>query len=184
MQITHHPYYEVFPDGKIYSSLTGQYLSPILKHGYLYVDLGDGEGDFQRYAVHRLVAEAFIPNPSNLPCVNHKNHDRSDNRQNNLEWCSQRYNAIHGRGIPVMKCNVNNHEPDEWFPSASIASELTGTNKSSICNCIKGKRNNGRGIVEVKSAGGFWWRKATNEETATYSDAFWAQYEEYMKMKI
>ena len=43
--------------------------------------------------VHRLIARAFLPNPLNLPCINHKNGIRDDNRAVNLEWCTHRYNT-------------------------------------------------------------------------------------------
>lgn len=45
------------------------------------------------YLIHRLVAIAFLPNPDNLPCVNHKDEDKTNNNVNNLEWCSHRYNS-------------------------------------------------------------------------------------------
>lgn len=45
------------------------------------------------YLIHRLVAIAFLPNPNNLPCVNHKDEDKTNNNVNNLEWCSHRYNS-------------------------------------------------------------------------------------------
>ena len=45
------------------------------------------------YLIHRLVAEAFIPNPDNLPIINHKDEDKSNNCVENLEWCSHRYNS-------------------------------------------------------------------------------------------
>lgn len=51
------------------------------------------EGTVTTHPIHRLVAVAFIPNPDNLPEVNHKNEDKSDSRASNLEWCTRDYNA-------------------------------------------------------------------------------------------
>lgn len=45
------------------------------------------------YSIHRLVAEAYLDNPDNLPCVNHKDENRSNNSVNNLEWCTLEYNT-------------------------------------------------------------------------------------------
>ena len=45
------------------------------------------------YLIHRLVALTFIPNPDNLPCVNHKDEDKTNNRIDNLEWCDHKYNS-------------------------------------------------------------------------------------------
>ena len=59
--------------------------------GYLRVSLKFGK-KVKLAGVHRLVAQAFIPNPNNLPCVNHKDYQRDNNRVDNLEWCSVEYN--------------------------------------------------------------------------------------------
>lgn len=65
------------------------------KGGYLVVELVKNKIK-NKYLVHRLVAQAFIPNPENYPCVNHKNETRNDNRVENLEWCTQKYNCNYG----------------------------------------------------------------------------------------
>ena len=64
-------------------------------HGYLYVSLGNKD----RKAIHRLVSEAFIPNDENKPMVNHKNCDKTDNRLENLEWCTYSENNNHAYNL-------------------------------------------------------------------------------------
>ena len=63
--------------------------------GYLQVHLSKN-GKCKYYVVHRLVAQAFIPNPDNLPEVNHINEVKTDNRVSNLEWCTREYNNNYG----------------------------------------------------------------------------------------
>ena len=76
--------------------IKGKILSiKIEKNGYCSVALFK-YGKMKRYLVHRLVARAFIPNPDNLPQVNHKNEDKSNNNVDNLEWCSIEYNINYG----------------------------------------------------------------------------------------
>ena len=57
------------------------------------------EGVSKTHYVHRLVAEAFLPNPNNLPCVNHKDESRDNNHVDNLEWCTYSYNCTYGTRI-------------------------------------------------------------------------------------
>lgn len=65
------------------------------KNGYLTVGLHKGGVTYQK-KVHRLVAIAFIPNPENLPQVNHKDEDKENNCVENLEWCTSKYNVNYG----------------------------------------------------------------------------------------
>lgn len=68
------------------------------KYGYLRVTLrkSPGERSSKSFLVHRLVAVNFIPNPKELPCINHKNEHKTDNRVENLEWCDVQYNDNYG----------------------------------------------------------------------------------------
>ena len=74
--------------GKVISLLKGEY-------GYIQVNLYYNGKNYKKY-VHRLVAEAFLPNPDNLPQVNHKDEVKSNNCVDNLEWCSAKYNVNYG----------------------------------------------------------------------------------------
>ena len=88
----------------------GIILNPLkLTKGYLGVRLyHQSKGETKR--IHRLVAEAFIPNPDNLPCVNHKDENKENNCVDNLEWCSIEYNNNYGTrneriGKTIVKIN-------------------------------------------------------------------------------
>lgn len=65
------------------------------RHAYAHINLNKPDGTQQRVRIHRLVAEAFIPNPEGLPQVNHKDGNKANNNVENLEWCSIRDNLLH-----------------------------------------------------------------------------------------
>lgn len=71
-------------------------------HGYKQVNLSSNNKP-KYYRVHRLVADAFIPNPENKPCVNHINKIKDDNRASNLEWCTQKENIRHAHGTDLKE---------------------------------------------------------------------------------
>ena len=88
--------YIIYSDGSIWSIRRNKFLKPsIEKSGYARICIGINK---KTYRIHRLVAEAFIPNPNYLPEVNHINKNKSDNRIENLEWCTHRQNIEHSYG--------------------------------------------------------------------------------------
>ena len=81
--------------GKYYTRKERMLKIATRKDRYQYVILCNC-GLTKMYTIHRLVAQAFIPNPDNLPCVNHKDENPSNNCVDNLEWCDQKYNSNYG----------------------------------------------------------------------------------------
>ena len=83
---------------------------------YMSISFGNSQDPNRRgFKVHRLVAQAFIPNPLNLPEVNHKNGDKLDNRVENLEWCTRKENLEHGFKIkPSSQRNYLRGENGTW----------------------------------------------------------------------
>lgn len=71
--------------------------------GYLRVNLYDESGIVKKHYVHRLVAQAFLPNPEGLPAVNHISANKKDNSVGNLEWCDAKYNIAESRRLGLQK---------------------------------------------------------------------------------
>lgn len=142
-------HYQVSVDGEMKSFHNGK--ERILKpgkntNGYLTVDLYK-DGKRKTFLVHRLVAQAFIPNPDNLPEVNHINEDKTDNRVENLEWCSRKYNANWGTGIqrrvekrskPVIALDRQGRVV-HVFPSTAEAGR-NGYNWRAVSACCRGDK--------------------------------------------
>ena len=152
----------------------GEYVIPsrILKghycYGYRYVELRKG-GEHKAYRVHRLVAEAFLPNPNKYPIINHKNEIRDDNRVDNLEWCTHKYNSNYGNIKSKQKLSSHRRPIIQLtkegifvakYESISDASKATKIEHNNIIQCAKGKPLKCRdGKLRIRRyAGGFIWR--------------------------
>ena len=79
--------------------------------GYMRIQLNNDFIKRKTFAVHRLVSKAFIPNPDNLPQVNHINGIKNDNRVCNLEWCSSKENQIHAINTGLKKTKLGKYIP-------------------------------------------------------------------------
>lgn len=96
MQIAGYPDYLIFKNGEVFSKRTLKFLKKSkVSNGYFSVELFNQNGS-KRFLIHRLVAQAFIPNPCNLPQVNHKDENKENNSVENLEWCTAYYNMTYG----------------------------------------------------------------------------------------
>ena len=136
-------------------------------NGYLFAQLSK-DGKVKQCRINRLVAQAFIPNPNNLPEVNHKDEDKTNNCVENLEWCSKLYNANYGtRNKRISEKMTNNSKLSKpvisinkvsglivEFPSTREAERMTGINHNNIIKCCQGK---------LKSAGNHIWFYADDD---------------------
>lgn len=109
----------------------------------------------KHFLVHRLVAEAFIPNPDNLPEVNHKNKDRQDNRVANLEWCTRLDNLkdSYETMSPIRNfctCRLINPQGEEvdQFQSISEASRYAVQFGCSYSGMVKYYTSNGYSVIK------------------------------------
>ena len=129
-------------------------------NGYLFVALSKN-GKIKCYRVHRLVAEAFLPNPDNKPCIDHINTNKIDNRVENLRWCSHKENINNpitkdkhlkklkeNLSKPIIQFSKDGEFIRKWDNTWDVQREL-GINQSSISKCCNGKR---------KTAGDYIWR--------------------------
>ena len=153
--------YMVSNDGVI---MFKQTLSPVPtrydKDGYLRVTIRDNDGINRTRFVHRLVAITFIPNPDNKPQVNHKDGNKDNCSDWNLEWCTNKENSLHAintglnkgyKNINISKpiLQINNGNIVAEYDSIGNAGKSTGCNPSNICKVLKGR---------MKTCGGFEWR--------------------------
>lgn len=183
MKQTKYDKYYVTKDGKVWSEKVHRFLTQQESNkGYFIVNLFINGKSKHEY-VHRLVAETYIPNPDNLPTVNHKDENRKNNNVENLEWMSYADNNNYGghnkrasetkkitmprRGqhveaVAVNMCNKETHEIIKTFDSMASAADFLKLDiikgRNGISACIQGRQ---------KSAWGYWWERAKKIEKNT-----------------
>lgn len=138
-------------------TLKERIMKPFIKNnGYCSLRLFKNQ-EIETVYVHRLVAETFINNPNNYPCVNHKNYIKNDNRVSNLEWCTYSMNNTYSncqiiagasKRIPIAQYTKTGTFIRFWESATKAGKELNIPN-TNITACCRGR---------VKSAYGFKWQ--------------------------
>lgn len=150
--------YQVSNTGKVRSfhvcrnkhNASGYLLTVTPVKGYCSVSLSQGSRakGIKRFMIHRLVAQAFIPNPNGYTEVNHKDEDKTNNNVDNLEWCTRAYNMAYKnarlrQGIscstPVEQLTLDNIHL-ATYASIPIAARINNIDSSDIHKCCKNKQ--------------------------------------------
>lgn len=140
--------YQVSNVGRVRKTATRKHKKPHFNFKNYYRVRLCKNGIYKAVAVHRLVAQAFIPNPMNKPQVNHINGIKTDNRVKNLEWVTMEENFEHafknhlthfGRKQVAL---LFNDKEIMRFPSITKAQKETKSKYGQVSDCINGKRNN------------------------------------------
>lgn len=147
--------YQVSNLGRVKRVTTGRILkSGKNRGGYLYVNLCK-QGVVSNKRIHRLVAQAFIPNPENKPDINHADEDKTNNMVSNLEWATRKENLNHGThndrvsktlSIPVIATNLKTGESKEFYSGKECARQL-GLNSGHITSVLKGRLKQTGGYI-------------------------------------
>ena len=164
------------------------------KQGYVYIMLQKNKKK-KMFRVHRLVAHMFIPNPENLPEVNHKDENKENNNVNNLEWCTHEYNnnygtknerhskkisgennywynklgGEHGSSIKINQYDKQLNLIKQWNSIMDIEREL-GFNHTNISKCCK--------WYECNNNLDKWYENHTGSPLKTYKGFIWKYYKE------
>lgn len=177
----HEGIYEIHTNGLVWSIKKGRYLAnPKNKTRYHFITLLNN-GKRSYHTVHRIVANAFIPNPENKPQINHINGLKNDNRVENLEWCNASENCLHFIRIGVRKIKSGSEnalfgrkghlsnkkrsvkkidfitgEELKVYPTLTLAAKDNNVVPSAISNCCNGSS---------KKCAGFGWEYNSQYKT-------------------
>ena len=134
--------YAVTSCGKVWSYRYKKFMKPCICSGYEFVVLYK-DGKHHNELVHRIVANAYIENPNNLPQVNHKDENKQNNCVNNLEWCDRKYNINYGNGkwkaASTRRKKVICVETGQTYTSQTECANKIGTTVANLNAHLNGK---------------------------------------------
>lgn len=146
-RIRGYPNYSINCFGDVFNNKTGRKLKQTIKKGYCIIYLYNKDGR-KCFLTHRLVANTFIPNPNNLPEVNHKDENPLNNSVDNLEWCTSKYNNNYGTHKEKLRQRMLTNNPfkgkqhtaeaKEKMSIAKKGTKLSEEHKQKISKSCKG----------------------------------------------
>ena len=145
--------YQISNMGRVWNTKRNRYVIPTKKpSGYEQVNMYANNGKRKKEYVHRLVALAFIPNPNNLPQVNHIDRVRNNNHVENLEWVTHQEN-VDKSGLPqkIIVCDLDGNELHRFESIRDACKELNLIESNvSLCLSIKQKQKTHKGFTFKK----------------------------------
>ena len=158
--------YRIYDDGRVMNEKTGTYYKGTIRNGYRWFDLRWKNKKYAR-SQHRLIAEAFIPNPNNYPQVNHKDENKANNNVENLEWCTAKYNLDYNdlqkrnhikQKRKIAALSIDNNIVKEFDSASDAANYIYNTGaavniRSAVCNIVAAANT-----LQSKLRYGYIWR--------------------------
>lgn len=139
--------YSVSTNGKVRNDKTGRVLKIFSdKDEYSRVQLYES-GEVKTYTIHRLVAEAFVPNPENKPTVDHINRVRTDNRVENLRWATYKEQCEHRVDTKKTPVIASKDGQIYMFESQHECARELGLKQSDVNNCLQGRQKTSKGYT-------------------------------------
>ena len=168
--------YLISDEAKVFSVRSNRLIKPQMLHnGYWRVELNIC-GEAKRYFLHRLVAEVFIPNPNNYPCINHKDENPSNNHADNLEWCTHKYNSNYGTCQErIKKHRKTPSGVDNPQSKAVYQFDLDGNFVAEYGSCGEAGRKTGLRAASIA--------RAANGSRRQYAGFYWGETKEFSYYK-
>lgn len=138
--------YKVSVYGTVINKKTNRTLNPFIRSGYPTVLIPVGAGKVKHFPLHKLVASAFLPNPLNLPQINHKDQNKLNPCLSNLEWCTCQYNVNYGDAIYRRSVRRMGHAPEvvcvengNIYLNQSQAAQALGLDQGNMSRALSGR---------------------------------------------